>query len=70
MAKLRPVLAIYPSSRPWFEEAAFSWHEDLKDTIKSWPGSKWMPASKRWRFPIELHETLVNTAIMLGFGVT
>ena len=70
MSKLTPVLVINPAPLGWFEEASFGYNVELKDVIKSWPGSKWLPSSKRWRFPKELHTTLINEAILLGFEVS
>lgn len=41
----------YPSKYPWFVDLALPFQ--LKDMLKNYPGSKWLPETKRWRFPVE-----------------
>lgn len=67
--KLKPKLDILRANPPWFVEARFGYHKELKDLIKSWPGSKWEPMKKVWLVPSELVQILSKAATEYGFEV-
>jgi hypothetical protein len=43
---------------PWFLELTFPKDEELKEFIKQFPGTKWLPAKRCWLFPTELQGKL------------
>lgn len=71
MVKLKPTLHVYPAAVSWFNEVSFLWSDDpwfeeLKATIKAYPGVAWAPASKRWLVPVELILQVQAKALELG----
>lgn len=78
----KPVLLLNKTKVPWFLSARFELSgkgEELKDFIKSFPGATFYDstkdethegfATKYWRVPTELRETITKTAQHMGFEV-